>query len=174
MKTLVPIALALTLAACTKHKEAAVLTPAAAPMTTQVVVITERTPAQQQQEQAMHENFSRVYFDFDESSLNMDSQAALDENVAIMMENPMVSVEIQGHADEVGTDEYNIELGDRRAESIHDYMVAQGVPADRLRTVSFGERRLVSDGDGASQKDRRAEFRVLFGDEDVSGTTAAR
>lgn len=176
MKTLIlPIALAVSFSACTKHKEAAVLAPVVTvPVVTETVVIDERTPEQKEQEAVMQENFSRVYFAFDEADLNQDSKAALDANIAIMQENPEVTVEIQGHADEVGSNTYNLELGDRRAEAIHDYMVAQGIESNRLDTVSFGERRLVSDGDGPAQVDRRAEFRVLFGSPRVAGTVTPR
>ena len=65
----------------------------------------------------------------------------LDEAVAALRENATLRVEIEGHTCNIGTAEYNLALGDRRANAVKDYLVSRGVAADRLRTVSYGEER---------------------------------
>ena len=123
--------------------------------------------------QEMVANFSRVFFEFDSSSLDASSKAALDENVRIMREHPDVQVELQGHADERGTTEYNLALGARRADAVKRYMSSAGVAASRLTVVSYGEERPIASGSNESawSKNRRAEFRIAWSDEPgVSGT----
>jgi peptidoglycan-associated lipoprotein len=85
--------------------------------------------------------FEDVYFDFDRYSLRPEATRVLDEAVAAMRENATLRVEIEGHTCNIGTAEYNLALGDRRANAVKDYLVSRGVTADRLRTVSYGEER---------------------------------
>lgn len=120
------------------------------------------TPAQPMVEE-VRANFERVFFALDSSSLVDDALVALEDNAAILQANPEIVVSIQGHADERGTVDYNLALGDERATAVHDALVGMGVDPDQLQTVSFGEERPLSDEDGeqAWAKDRRAEFRVL-------------
>ena len=80
-----------------------------------------------------------VYFDFDRADIRPSEVTVLDGNVRWLQANPDVLVLIEGHCDERGTDAYNLALGDRRAKAVHSYLVAQGVAADRLTTVSYGE-----------------------------------
>jgi len=80
-----------------------------------------------------------VYFDFDESNITPDQAARLDRNAAHLLEHPQVVVELQGHCDERGTEEYNLALGDRRALAVRTYLAKTGVEPGRLITVSYGE-----------------------------------
>ena len=99
-----------------------------------------------------------VYFGFDSSELNTDSQVALDRQAAFLNVNPTLVVIVEGHADERGTREYNLALGDRRAVAVRDYLLAKGLNAARVRTVSYGKERPVIEGsnDTAWSKNRRA------------------
>ena len=99
-----------------------------------------------------------VYFGFDSSELNPDSQMMLDRQAAFLNVNPTLVVIVEGHADERGTREYNLALGDRRAVAVRDYLLAKGLNAARIRTVSYGKERPVIEGsnDTAWSKNRRA------------------
>ena len=84
---------------------------------------------------------STVYFGYDESSLSAEAQATLDRQAAFLKANPTISIVMEGHCDERGTREYNLALGDRRASAARDYLVAKGVNASRLTTISYGKER---------------------------------
>ncbi len=85
--------------------------------------------------------FEDVHFDFDRYSLRPEATRALDEAVRTLQENPDLRIEIEGHTCNIGTAEYNLALGERRATAVRDYLTSRGVTADRLRTVSYGEER---------------------------------
>ena len=85
--------------------------------------------------------FEDVHFDFDRSALRPDALRVLDEAVAALQANPNLKLEIEGHTCNIGTAEYNLALGERRAKSVVDYFTSRGVGADRLRMVSYGEER---------------------------------
>ena len=82
-----------------------------------------------------------VYFGFDSSELAGEAQATLDRQAAFLNVNPTMVVIIEGHADERGTREYNLALADRRAVAVRDYLLAKGLNAARVRTVSYGKER---------------------------------
>ncbi|HEV8578753.1 MAG TPA: peptidoglycan-associated lipoprotein Pal [Thermoanaerobaculia bacterium] len=84
-----------------------------------------------------------VYFDYDESTLTDDTRDKLSRNADLLKSNAQFSVTIEGHADERGTNEYNLALGERRANAVRDYLGSLGVAAGRLRTISYGEERPV-------------------------------
>ncbi|HTP41969.1 MAG TPA: peptidoglycan-associated lipoprotein Pal [Nitrospiria bacterium] len=84
-----------------------------------------------------------VYFDFDKSDIRDDMKPVLQENAKWLSTNTAVKVQIQGNCDERGTNEYNMALGQRRADSIKRYLIALGIPAIRLSTISYGEERPV-------------------------------
>lgn len=86
----------------------------------------------------------RVFFAVDQSTLSAEARAVLDSQAAWLSRNPDYSAVIEGHADEQGTREYNIALGDRRANAVRDYLVSRGVASNRLSTVSFGKERPVA------------------------------
>lgn len=85
--------------------------------------------------------FEDVYFDFDRYSLRPEATRVLDEAVAALREDPTLRVQIEGHTCSIGTAEYNLALGDRRATAVKDYLVSRGVSLGRLATVSYGEER---------------------------------
>lgn len=120
----------------------------------------------------MVKNFQRVYFDFDSAALSSDSKDALSENASIMQANTDIKVELQGHADERGTTDYNLALGQRRADAVRRYLSAQGIAGSRITVVSYGEEKPLERGssEGAWTKNRRAEFRITWG-EGAKGTT---
>ena len=83
--------------------------------------------------------FEDVHFGFDRSELREDALKVLDEAVAALKANAALKLELEGHTCNIGTAEYNLALGERRAKSVLDYLVSRGIGADRLRTVSYGE-----------------------------------
>ena len=85
--------------------------------------------------------FEDVHFDFDRYSLRPEATRALDEAIATMQANPELNIEIEGHTCNIGTAEYNLALGERRANAVRDYLTSRGIGANRLRTVSYGEER---------------------------------
>ncbi|WP_265530634.1 peptidoglycan-associated lipoprotein Pal [Sphingomicrobium marinum] len=99
-----------------------------------------------------------VYFSTDESDLDAAAQATLRAQAAWMLANPNVRASIEGHADERGTREYNLALGERRANEAKQYLMAQGVPERRLTTISWGKERPVAVGSNeqAWAQNRRA------------------
>lgn len=99
-----------------------------------------------------------VYFDFDSAALSYDAQVTLSRQHAFLQVNPEAVVVIEGHADERGTREYNLALGDRRASAARDYLLAKGIDAARIRTVSYGKERPAMSGSNETSwaKNRRA------------------
>jgi len=88
----------------------------------------------------------RVFFDYDKYSLQVESRKVLEKQAAWLKGNGAVTVVIEGHADERGTREYNLALGERRANSVKDYLVALGVADNRISTISYGKERSVALG----------------------------
>jgi peptidoglycan-associated lipoprotein len=101
-----------------------------------------------------------VFFDYDSSDLSPEAQRALDENAATIKKYPSWAVTIEGHCDERGTAEYNLALGERRSVAARAYLVSLGIPADRVRTVSYGKEFPFDPGhdEAAFRKNRRAHF----------------
>jgi peptidoglycan-associated lipoprotein len=89
----------------------------------------------------------RVFFEFDKSGLPADGRATLDRQSAWLGKYAQISVQIAGNCDDRGTEEYNIALGQRRANAARDYLVARGVAAARISTISYGKDRPVALGD---------------------------
>jgi peptidoglycan-associated lipoprotein len=83
----------------------------------------------------------RVFYALDSSTLNSDSRATLDRQAAWLARYPQVSIQIAGNCDERGTTEYNLALGQRRANASRDYLVARGVSSARVTTISYGKER---------------------------------
>jgi len=86
----------------------------------------------------------RVFFDSDSSELSQTAQATLAKQVSWLQQYGRYNLTVEGHADERGTREYNFALGARRAETTKDYLVARGIPAARIRTISYGKERPVA------------------------------
>jgi peptidoglycan-associated lipoprotein len=101
-----------------------------------------------------------VFFDFDKANVRDDQKAALSDDVAWLKGNSRAKITVEGHCDERGTVEYNLGLGERRAKAVKDYLVAAGVPADRIAIISYGkERPFVLGHDESSWKwNRRGHF----------------
>ena len=100
----------------------------------------------------------RVYFDTDEFALSPEARSTLDAQAEYLVRFPSVSVTIEGHADERGTREYNLALGDRRATSVRNYLESRGVAASRMTTISWGKERPAVEGSNeeAWSRNRRA------------------
>lgn len=109
-------------------------------------------------------NLATIYFDFDKSDIRSGDAGILQSNKDVIQraagagQRPTITVE--GHCDPVGTSEYNMALGMRRAEAAKAYLVKLGVDAGQLVTISFGEERLVTQDEAQFQLNRRAEFKV--------------
>ena len=103
-----------------------------------------------------------IYFRFDQYDLDDQSRGTLRQNATYLKSNSGAVIEIQGHCDERGTNNYNVALGERRAHSTKMYLVSQGVSARRIHTISYGEERpFCFDSNAACwQKNRRAHFRI--------------
>jgi peptidoglycan-associated lipoprotein len=101
-----------------------------------------------------------VFFELDSSDLSTEGQRILDGNAAVLKQHATWTITIEGHCDERGSAEYNLALGERRALSARAYLVSLGLPADRLRTVSYGKEFPFDPGheESAYAKNRRAHF----------------
>ena len=101
-----------------------------------------------------------VYFEFDKFNLNSKSLQTLKSAVSAMKDNQSIRITISGHADEQGTREYNLALGQRRADAVKDYFVLSGIDINRISVKSYGEERPISYGSDESSyaKNRRAEI----------------
>lgn len=161
-----PLLAVLVLVGCSKKKEVAEATPPPPPPVesspTPAPPPTSTEPAPAENAPTVQDQLRDVFFDYDAAALSSESQATLDANGKVLLDNANVSVQIEGHCDERGTVEYNLSLGDRRAQSARDYLVRYGVPAARVSTVSYGEERPFATGgdDAAWAQNRRAHFVV--------------
>jgi peptidoglycan-associated lipoprotein len=108
---------------------------------------------------------TRIHFDFDRSNIRPRDAQILDGKVSILRANAALRIRIAGHCDERGSDEYNLALGNRRAASAKQYLVNQGIAADRIEIVSYGEERPMAMGatEEAWAQNRRAEFEIVAG-----------
>ncbi len=114
------------------------------------------------QEELTVEVGDRVFFDFDKYNIRADQRGTVEALAAWLDTNPSVTLSIEGHCDERGTREYNLALGERRANSVRDYLVALGINPGRLSTVSYGEERpaVLGSNDSAWAQNRRGVFVV--------------
>jgi peptidoglycan-associated lipoprotein len=101
-----------------------------------------------------------VYFDYDKSDIREDMKPVLQANAKWLSTNTAVKVQIEGHCDERGTNEYNLALGQRRADAVKRYLIALGVSAGRLSTISYGEERPVctEPDESCMSRNRRGQF----------------
>lgn len=101
--------------------------------------------------------FDRVYFDYDSAAIRSDAEATLSKFHSFAQENEVQGVTVEGHADERGTREYNLALGDRRAVSVKKYLIGLGMQPSQLTTISYGKERPAVDGhdESAWAKNRR-------------------
>jgi peptidoglycan-associated lipoprotein len=110
-----------------------------------------------------------IHFDLDQSRIRPDDMGALDQKVAILQANPELRIRVGGHCDERGSDEYNLALGNRRAQATKQYLVSHGIDASRIETQSWGEERPMVDGhdESAWSQNRRAEFEITGGGDNL-------
>jgi peptidoglycan-associated lipoprotein len=103
-----------------------------------------------------------VFFDLDRSDVRGDQREALDQNATWLRKRPEVRIVIEGHCDERGTAQYNMALGERRAQTVMDYLVALGIPASRIQVMSYGKERPFARGhdDKSWAQNRRGHFVV--------------
>ena len=106
-----------------------------------------------------------VFFDYDMSEIRDDAAAVLRRKVAILRASPQVRIRIEGHCDERGSTEYNLALGNRRAEAIRQFLAGFGLSEDRFEIVSFGEGRPLAQGSNESSwaRNRRGQFVITGG-----------
>ncbi|HYE33608.1 MAG TPA: peptidoglycan-associated lipoprotein Pal [Methylomirabilota bacterium] len=104
-----------------------------------------------------------VYYDYDRSNIKAGEASKVDAVAEYLKSEPNNRIEIEGHCDERGTEEYNRALGERRALAVRELLVSKGIPAERISTVSFGENKPAVEGQDESSwaKNRRAEFILL-------------
>ena len=100
----------------------------------------------------------RVFFEFDSSELTVDAQATLDAQAAWLQQYPDTNITIEGHADERGTREYNLALGEQRAKTVAELLIINGVSSNKISTVSYGEEKPAVSGSNENSwsKNRRA------------------
>ena len=108
-------------------------------------------------------NLADIYFDFDKSELRDDARNTLSQNADWLKKSYNTAViEIEGHCDERGTEQYNLALGERRARAAMDYLASLGVPTERVRIVSYGKERpqCNESTEDCWQKNRRGHFKI--------------
>ena len=104
-----------------------------------------------------------IHFDFDKYDILPEDAQILKENAALLMNYPKVKVQVEGHCDERGTNEYNLALGERRANAAKKYLVSLGISTDRISSISYGEEKPLDTGhnEEAWAKNRRGHFVIL-------------
>lgn len=143
-KFLTIFAATLLLAACETPSEESGDTTAATTATTSTTTAPTTTisgPTPGSQEDLVVNVGDRIFFDYDKSDLSPEARATVEALAVWMSSYPATTIGIEGHCDERGTREYNLALGERRASSVHDYLVALGVAPNRLSTISYGKER---------------------------------
>jgi len=112
---------------------------------------------------AIQATFDQVNFAYDQSTLSEQARNILSGNAVILQTAPDLRISIEGHCDDRGSDEYNLVLGERRAQSVRNYLVSLGVAPERMETISHGEEMLIdmNNNEMAWAKNRRVEFNKL-------------
>jgi peptidoglycan-associated lipoprotein len=120
-------------------------------------------PVEVSEEELFGRNVRDAYFDFDKSNIRPDAAQVLSSNADFLKQHSSIRFTIEGHCDERGSEEYNLGLGDRRANSAKNYLVNLGISADRISTISYGKSRPVctESNEDCWQRNRRAHF--VFG-----------
>lgn len=120
------------------------------------------TPEVREDRLAWKSEVKDVYFDYDKAELRGDARAVLQEDARILKENPDAKITLEGHCDERGTEEYNLALGQRRAEVVKAYLADLGVNASRMSTISYGEEKPFAEGhdESAWSQNRLVHFLI--------------
>jgi peptidoglycan-associated lipoprotein len=110
-----------------------------------------------------------IHFDYDKSAVRPQDAGILDQKVAILQANPELKIRVAGHCDERGSDEYNLALGNRRAQASKQYLVSHGIDAGRIETQSWGEEKPLVQGhdESAWSQNRRDEFEIVSGGDNL-------
>jgi peptidoglycan-associated lipoprotein len=143
MKLLAALAAASLLAACANNTPPA----GAGAATGSGTAVSTSGPVPGSEEDLVANVGDRVFYGFNSSSLSGDARSTLDRQVSWLGRYPQVSVQVAGNCDDRGTEEYNLALGQRRANAARDYLVARGVQSARLTTISYGKDRPTAQGD---------------------------
>jgi peptidoglycan-associated lipoprotein len=111
-------------------------------------------------EELFAQNVKDAFFDYDKADIRSDARAALAQTAQFLRSYPQIRVTIEGHCDERGSTEYNLALGDRRAQSVRQFLISLGIAAGRLETVSWGKERpfCTSSNEACWQENRRGHF----------------
>jgi peptidoglycan-associated lipoprotein len=146
--------------ACPPHPKNVIIDtpPPPAPDTTTKVetpIIPEKPPVPPLQ-------MATIYFDYDKADIRSDARDILSANGRSLTEHPTATIRIEGNCDERGTEQYNLALGEKRANAAREYLVNYGINASRITTISYGEERPVAQGhdENAWSKNRRADFAI--------------
>ena len=134
------------------------------PQPVQEAAAVKEAPAMTSAEAAAEAAMGKIYFDFDSFVLSQAARKTLAENAEYLLKkNKSVKIQVEGHCDERGSDEYNLALGEKRAKAALNYLVTSGVPAARLSFISYGKEKPADPGhdESAWSKNRRDEFVVL-------------
>lgn len=134
--------------------------PVTAPPVAAAPIESPSGPAVAQAPKRLEVTVTDIFFDFDQSAIRDDSKKTLADNVLWLRTNPAAKVTIEGHSDERGSSEYNLALGERRARVTRDFLVATGIEANRISTISFGKERpfVLGHDESAWKWNRRAHF----------------
>jgi peptidoglycan-associated lipoprotein len=161
-KLLTLFAAVLLVAACETAPEETAATDTTGVVETPTVPSGPGGPTPGSQEDLLLNVGDRVFFAFDRSDLNADSRATLEKLASWMTTYQNVTITLEGHCDERGTREYNLALGERRADAARDYLVALGVDGGRLSTISYGKERpaVLGSNEEAWAQNRRDVFVV--------------
>jgi peptidoglycan-associated lipoprotein len=113
------------------------------------------------EEELFGRNVKDAYFDYDKSDIRPDAQQTLTANADFLKAHPGIRFTVEGHCDERGSEEYNLGLGDRRANAVKSFLANLGIPADRIGTISYGKSRptCTESSEGCWQQNRRGHFR---------------
>jgi len=117
-------------------------------------------PPSVSEEDLFNQNIKDVYFDYDKSDIRADQQSSVQANSQFLGQHSNINVTIEGHCDERGSTEYNLALGDRRASAVKDALVAGGVNASRIKTISYGKEKpfCTESNEACWQQNRRGHF----------------
>ena len=167
---MIAVSAALAAAAChhppPKNATAEAATPTPAPSATPDATAMNGEEVRKGLPDVKMQTLATVYFDFDSSALNDAAKQTLQKNFEILRDETSVSVKLEGNSDERGSTQYNVALGQRRAQAVKDFLVTLGIPGTRLEPVSFGKEKPVDPGhdEAAWAKNRRVELTVTGSD----------
>ena len=125
--------------------------------------VVDTTPPAPEVREIFEADFDIVYFDFDKFNIKQEFRGALENNADLMKESMNLVIQIEGHCDERGTVEYNLSLGEKRANAAKNYLLNLGIAESRMQVISYGKERSAMQGhnEAAWSKNRRAQFRII-------------